>query len=158
MLLSLVLEAVSAPSFARTLKRAGYHVVLASRNPDNVKDFAATIGADTYGCDATQPDQVAALPAAVDAGNGDLDVVLYNASARAHGPVTSWIWLRVASSLAISAYGGFLVGQQAAQRMRRAGRARSCLPVRQQGQRLSALFNLRDGQIRSAWLRQRAGP
>ena len=104
-------------SFARTLRSAGYHVVLASRNPDNVKDFAATIGADTYGCDATQPDQVAALFAAVDAGDGDLDVVLYNASARAHGPVTELDPAAVASSLAISAYAGFLVGQQAAQRM-----------------------------------------
>ena len=82
-----------------------------------VKDFAATIGADTYGCDATQPDQVATLFAAVDAGDGDLDVVLYNASARAHGPVTELDPAAVASSLAISAYGGFLVGQQAAQRM-----------------------------------------
>ena len=103
-------------SFARCLHSEGYTVALAARTPDNVKGFAAEIGATTHTCDATQPDQVAKLFADLDKLDGELDVVLYNASARAHGPITELDPADVAKSLAISAYGGFLVGQQAAQR------------------------------------------
>ena len=104
-------------SFARSLHREGYCVALAARTPENIKDFAGEIGATTHTCDATQPDQVASLFTDIDKAGGELDVVLYNASARAHGPITELDPAAVASSLAISAYGGFLVGQQAAQRM-----------------------------------------
>lgn len=104
-------------SFARCLHREGYQVALAARTPENVKDFAAEINASTHACDATQPDQVAALFADLDSAGGELDVVLYNASARAHGPITELDPGEVANSLAITAYGGFLVAQQAAKRM-----------------------------------------
>ena len=104
-------------SFARGLHREGYKVALAARRPDNIKDLAAEIDATTHACDATEPQQVAQLFSELDEGGGDLDVVLYNASARAHGPITDLDPADVASSLAISAYGGFLVGQQAAKRM-----------------------------------------
>ena len=104
-------------SFARRLHSQGYNVALAARTPVNVNDLAAEIGASTHACDATQPDQVANLFAQLDKAPGNLDVVLYNASARAHGPITELDPADVANSLAISAYGGFLVGQQAAQRM-----------------------------------------
>lgn len=104
-------------SFARSLHREGYRIALAARTPENIKDFADEIGATTHACDATQPDQVASLFTDIDKAGGELDVVLYNASARAHGPITELDPAAVASSLAISAYGGFLVGQQAAQRM-----------------------------------------
>lgn len=104
-------------SFARCLHRKGYQVALAARTPENIKDFAAGIGASTHACDATQPDQVAALFAELDGAGSELDVVLYNASARAPGPITDIDPVDAANSLAISAYGGFLVGQQAAKRM-----------------------------------------
>ena len=104
-------------SFARAAKSQAYNIVLASRTPANVAEFAAEIGAVTHACDATQPDQVTELFAAADASGTDIDIVLYNASARAPGPVTDLDPAAVARSLAISAYGGFLVGQQAAQRM-----------------------------------------
>lgn len=104
-------------SFARCLQREGYTVALAARTPEHVKDFAAKINATTHTCDATQPEQVAKLFADLDKTDIELDVVLYNASARAHGPITELDPAAVASSLAISAYGGFLVGQQAAKRM-----------------------------------------
>jgi len=104
-------------SFARSLHRESYKVALAARRPDNIKDLAAEIGATTHACDATEPQQVAQLFSELDEAGGDLDVVLYNASARAHGPITDLDPADVASSLAISAYGGFLVGQQAAKRM-----------------------------------------
>jgi NAD(P)-dependent dehydrogenase (short-subunit alcohol dehydrogenase family) len=45
------------------------------------------------------------------------DIVVYNASARARGPVTDLIPEEVARAIAVSAYGGFLVVQQAARHM-----------------------------------------
>ncbi len=48
---------------------------------------------------------------------GEPDVVVYNASARARGPITSLVPEEVARALAVSAYGGFLVAQQAARLM-----------------------------------------
>jgi NAD(P)-dependent dehydrogenase (short-subunit alcohol dehydrogenase family) len=45
------------------------------------------------------------------------DVVVYNASARARGPVAELDPEAVARAIAVSAYAGFLVGQQAARHM-----------------------------------------
>jgi NAD(P)-dependent dehydrogenase (short-subunit alcohol dehydrogenase family) len=45
------------------------------------------------------------------------DIVVYNASARARGPVTDLVPEEVAHAIAVSAYGGFLVAQQAARHM-----------------------------------------
>ena len=45
------------------------------------------------------------------------DIVVYNASARARGPVTDLDPADVARAIAVSAFGGFLVAQQAARRM-----------------------------------------
>jgi NAD(P)-dependent dehydrogenase (short-subunit alcohol dehydrogenase family) len=45
------------------------------------------------------------------------DIVVYNASARARGPVTDLIPEEVARAIAVSAYGGFLMVQQAARHM-----------------------------------------
>jgi short-subunit dehydrogenase len=104
-------------SFARLLHRDGYHVALAARSPDKLKDLASEIGATTFACDSTKVDEVATVYTELDRNHGDLDVVLYNASARAHGPITDLKPEDVASSLNISAFGGFLVAQQAAQRM-----------------------------------------
>jgi NAD(P)-dependent dehydrogenase (short-subunit alcohol dehydrogenase family) len=54
---------------------------------------------------------------AADARLGEPDVVLYNASARAHGPIAEINPEVARKALEISAYGGFLVVQQAARRM-----------------------------------------
>lgn len=104
-------------SFARKLHEAGYKIALAARTPANIDEFAGTISATTHACDATDPDQVASLFADLDKAGHELDVVLYNASARAHGPITELDPVAVANSLNISAYGGFLTAQQAAKRM-----------------------------------------
>ena len=104
-------------SFARTLKREGYAVALAARSPDKLKDLAEEVGATTFACDATRVDEVMAVFTELDRNHGDLDVVLYNASARAPGPITEIKPADVANALNISAYGGYLVAQQAAKRM-----------------------------------------
>ncbi len=48
---------------------------------------------------------------------GDPDIVVYNPSARVPGPITDIDPAAVSRALTISAFGGFLVGQQAARRM-----------------------------------------
>ena len=48
---------------------------------------------------------------------GEPDVVVYNASGRARGPITTLVPEEVARAIAVSAYGGFLVAQQAARLM-----------------------------------------
>ena len=53
---------------------------------------------------------------------GALDVVLYNPSYRTRGPLVELDPAEVEKSLMVSAYGGFLVAQQAARRMLRQGR------------------------------------
>jgi NAD(P)-dependent dehydrogenase (short-subunit alcohol dehydrogenase family) len=45
------------------------------------------------------------------------DIVVYNASARARGPLVDLVPAEVAHALNVSAFGGFLVAQQAARRM-----------------------------------------
>ena len=72
----------------------------------------------TAACDAGEPDQVAALFATMDeALGGPPDVVVYNASARSRGPLVELDPATVANALRVSAFGGFLVAQQAARRM-----------------------------------------
>jgi NAD(P)-dependent dehydrogenase (short-subunit alcohol dehydrogenase family) len=53
---------------------------------------------------------------------GSPDIVVYNASARAHGPLVELDPEAVRKAIAVSAYGGFLVTQQAARRMIPLGR------------------------------------
>src|SRR5262249_15357781 len=79
--------------------------------------LAAETRATTFAADASDADAVAALFHDVDARLGEPDVVVYNASARAHGPITEIDPHAVAKAVAISAFGGFFVTQQAAKRM-----------------------------------------
>ena len=108
-------------SFARLLARNGYKLALAARHPDKLAALAAESGALVLAADATMPDQVAAVFAEVDTKLGPLDVVLYNASARVRGPIAELDPAAVANAINVTAYGGFLVGQQAARRMLKQG-------------------------------------
>jgi NAD(P)-dependent dehydrogenase (short-subunit alcohol dehydrogenase family) len=104
-------------SLARLFSKHGLQVAMASRDPDKLQKLATeTVGA-TFACDATEPEEVAALFEVVVATQGVPDIVVYNASARARGPVTELDPAEVARSIAVSAYGGFLVAQQAARHM-----------------------------------------
>ena len=104
-------------SFARGLAAAGLRVGLAARNAEKLAPLAAEIGAETFAVDASGPAAVARLFAEVDSRLGELDVVLYNASARAHGPIADLDPEAVRKAIEISAFGGFLTVQQAARRM-----------------------------------------
>jgi NAD(P)-dependent dehydrogenase (short-subunit alcohol dehydrogenase family) len=104
-------------SVARGLAAAGLKVGLAARNIEKLAPLAAETGAERFVVDASDPAAVAHLFEAADTRLGPPDVVLYNASARAHGPVAEIDPEAVRKAIEISAFGGFLVVQQAARRM-----------------------------------------
>ena len=104
-------------SLARLFAAEGMRVALAARNPVKLDALADETGAVAYGCDATDPGAVAALFDAVAADGGDPGIVVYNPSGRARGPVTGLDPAAVRDVLMVTAYGGFLVAQQAARRM-----------------------------------------
>jgi NAD(P)-dependent dehydrogenase (short-subunit alcohol dehydrogenase family) len=109
-------EGISA-SLARLLSQQGLHVALAARNTGKLDALCQDTGAKAFACDATDADDVAKLFADVERQIGAPDVVIYNASQRARGPFVELAPADVAQSIAVSAFGGFLVAQQALQRM-----------------------------------------
>jgi NAD(P)-dependent dehydrogenase (short-subunit alcohol dehydrogenase family) len=104
-------------SLARAFTREGMQCVLAARNPGKLKPLCDELGASAIACDSAQPDQVNALFAQLDKRTDAPAVVVYNASGRVRGPITELDPKLVADAIAVSAYGGFLVGQAAAKRM-----------------------------------------
>jgi NAD(P)-dependent dehydrogenase (short-subunit alcohol dehydrogenase family) len=109
-------------SVARGLAAAGLKVGLAARNTDKLASLAAETGAERFAVDASDPAAVAHLFEEAEARLGSPDIVLYNASARAHGPVAEIDPEAVRKALEISAFGAFLTIQQAARRMVPKGR------------------------------------
>lgn len=104
-------------SLARVLAKEGIRVALAARSTDDLAALVDEIGGRAFICDATQPAQVEKLFSDVDAAFGAPEIVVYNASYRARGPLADLDPGEVEKSLAVSAFGGFLVGQQAVRRM-----------------------------------------
>jgi NAD(P)-dependent dehydrogenase (short-subunit alcohol dehydrogenase family) len=109
-------------SLARLFSREGMRVALASRDVTKLAGLAKETHAQTFACDAVKVDDVARLFADLEKQIGAPDVVVYNASARARGPLIELIPAEVERSIAVSAFGGFLVAQQAARRMLRQGK------------------------------------
>jgi NAD(P)-dependent dehydrogenase (short-subunit alcohol dehydrogenase family) len=109
-------------SIARVFAAAGMKIALAARGIDDLGALAAEVGAETFACDATKPDAVKRLFADLDRGGGAPDVVVYNASYRTRGPFVDLDPAEVEKSLLVSAFGGFLVGQEATRRMLPRGR------------------------------------
>jgi NAD(P)-dependent dehydrogenase (short-subunit alcohol dehydrogenase family) len=104
-------------SVARGLAGAGLKVGLAARNIDKLAQLASEIGAERFAADATDPAAVARLFEEADSRLGSPEIVLYNASARAPGPIAEIDPEAAKKAIEISAYGAFLVVQQAAKRM-----------------------------------------
>ncbi len=105
-------------SLARAFHREGMTVALSARDTGKLDPLCEEIGAEAFPCDASDPQQVEVLFSNVDNGpGGPPDVVVYNPSARVRGPVTDLDPAAVKDAMMITAYGGFLVGQQAAKRM-----------------------------------------
>jgi NAD(P)-dependent dehydrogenase (short-subunit alcohol dehydrogenase family) len=104
-------------SLARTFSKAGLSVALVARSPEKLDPLAQETGAKTYACDASDRVQVETLFAALDAGSGAPDVVVYNPSYRTRGAFLDLDPTEVAKAIAVSAFGGFLVAQAAVRRM-----------------------------------------
>jgi len=104
-------------SLARLFAGEGLRVALAARDAEKLAPLCAETNAKAFACDAVEPDQVARLFSAVEAAIGVPDVVVYNASARARGPVAELVPAEVERAIMVSAFGGFLVAREAARRM-----------------------------------------
>jgi len=104
-------------SLARLFAGKGLRVALAARDAEKLAPLCAETGAKAFACDAVEPDQVARLFTTVEAATGTPDVVVYNASARARGPVAELVPAEVERAIMVSAFGGFLVAREAVRRM-----------------------------------------
>ena len=104
-------------SLARLFAKTGLKVALAARRAANLATLAQETGAKTFACDSTDRAQVLKLFSDVEANLGSPDVVVYNASYRTRGPFVELVPDEVEKALMVTAFGGFLVGQEAAKRM-----------------------------------------
>jgi NAD(P)-dependent dehydrogenase (short-subunit alcohol dehydrogenase family) len=109
-------EGLSA-SLARLFTREGIRVALAARGIEKLGALCTETGARAFACDATEPEDVERLFGMVEREIGAPDLVVYNASGRARGAFPDLVPAEVARSIAVSAFGGFLVAQQAVGRM-----------------------------------------
>jgi NAD(P)-dependent dehydrogenase (short-subunit alcohol dehydrogenase family) len=109
-------EGLSA-SLARLLSREKIRVALAARKIEKLGALCTETGARAFACDATNADDVERLFGQVEREIATPDLVVYNASGRARGPFTELVPSDVANAIAVSAFGGFLVAQQAVKRM-----------------------------------------
>jgi NAD(P)-dependent dehydrogenase (short-subunit alcohol dehydrogenase family) len=104
-------------SLARLFAKQGIRVALAARKIEKLGALCAETGARAFACNATEPEEVERLFGLVDREIATPDVVVYNASGRARGTFVELVAADVENAIAVSAFGGFLVAQQAAKRM-----------------------------------------
>ena len=104
-------------SLAHLFAHHGLTVSVAARQTDKLADLIKATGAKAYACNAADPKEVAGLFDSLDAEKRTPDVVVYNASNRVRGALVDLPPDDVRRAIEISAFGGFLVSQQAARRM-----------------------------------------
>ncbi|MBD3665579.1 SDR family NAD(P)-dependent oxidoreductase [Sulfitobacter aestuariivivens] len=101
-------------ALARKLAERGHDVVLAARDTDKLGKLASETGARTVAMDASDPAAMRSLFVNL---QGPLGVAIYNPSARLRGPIIDLDPERVRRAIEVTAYGAFLMGQQAARLM-----------------------------------------
>jgi NAD(P)-dependent dehydrogenase (short-subunit alcohol dehydrogenase family) len=104
-------------SLTRLLRQEGLAVAIAARDSAKLEPLCRETGARAFACDAQDEAQVKRLFAEVEREQGAPEVVIYNASARARGPFVELVPGEVQHTLQVSAFGAFLVAQQAVARM-----------------------------------------
>ena len=104
-------------ALARVLHAESIKVALAARSTGDLAELAQEIGSATFACDASKRADVEKLFADLDAGFGAPEIVIYNPSYRTRGPLVELDPAEVEKSIMVSAFGGFLVAQQAVKRM-----------------------------------------
>ncbi|MBN9511874.1 MAG: SDR family NAD(P)-dependent oxidoreductase [Alphaproteobacteria bacterium] len=104
-------------SLAHLFAKNGLTVDLAARQTAKLSALAKETGAAVHTCNAADPGDVAAVFGALDAAGRTPDVVVYNASNRVRAPLIDLAPDDVKRAIEISAFGAFLVSQQAVKRM-----------------------------------------
>ena len=104
-------------ALARVLTAEGIKVALAARSTGDLEGLAKEINSPTFTCDASKRADVEKLFADLDGSFGSPEIVIYNPSYRTRGPIAELDPAEVQQALMTSAFGGFLVGQQAVKRM-----------------------------------------
>jgi len=104
-------------SVARAFAKNGMKVALAARTVEKLEPLARETKATIFVCDATRHADVEKLFVDLDAATATPDVVVFNASYRARGPLAELDPREVEKSIQVSAFGGFLVAQAAVRRM-----------------------------------------
>lgn len=103
-------------ALSRVLAGRGFDLVLAARNTASISGLAAETKARAVAMDATDP---AAMTALFRDLPGPLRVAIYNPSARVQGDIADLDPEEVRSAMEVTAFGAFLMGQQAARLMLR---------------------------------------
>ena len=101
-------------ALARLFSSEGMAVHLAARDSAKLSALCKETGATAHRCDASHPDDVAAL---FDALPSVPDLVVYNPSRRVRGPVHELDPEEVRAAIETTCFGAFLVGREAAGRM-----------------------------------------
>ena len=107
-------------SIAKLFYQNNYELALAARNTEKFKDLATATEARSFVCDATNPQDVKKLFSELNKDN--LDVVCYNPSRLVRGPIDQVDPDEVRQALDVTAYGSFLVAQEAAAVMKKRGK------------------------------------
>jgi NAD(P)-dependent dehydrogenase (short-subunit alcohol dehydrogenase family) len=104
-------------SLARAFSKQGIKVALAARRAASLAVLAEDTGAKVFACDATDRAQIIKVFSDFENEFGGPEVVVYHASYRTRGPFVTLDPAEVERSLAVTAFGAFLVAQEAAKRM-----------------------------------------
>jgi NAD(P)-dependent dehydrogenase (short-subunit alcohol dehydrogenase family) len=104
-------------SLVRQLSKAGLKVAASARDVDKLSELAEETGTEMFAADATDPAAVERMFVEVEARIGVPEVVIYNASRRVAGAIVDLDPEEVRRAIEVSAFGGFLVVQQAARRL-----------------------------------------
>ena len=108
-------------SIARLFARNGMRVALAARDITKLKQIADEAGSSLHKCDAGKVEDIKQLFNELDEINETPEIVIYNPSARASGPIQDLDPEKAKEALNVTCYGAFLVAQQASKRMLQVG-------------------------------------
>jgi NAD(P)-dependent dehydrogenase (short-subunit alcohol dehydrogenase family) len=104
-------------ALARALAAEGITVSLASRSTADLDGLTREVAARAWTCDASRRADVEKLFSDLDANGLTPEIVIFNPSYRTRGPFVDLDPAEVEKALMVSAFGGFLVGREAAKRM-----------------------------------------
>ena len=109
-------------SLARLFHKNGLRIALAARNTEKLESLQNELGATVIACDSSNIGDVERLFGELDTAVGAPEIVVYNPSARARGPLIDLDPEQVKHAIMVTAFGAFLVAQQATKRMLPKGR------------------------------------